>query len=60
MDAVKREELEYLFVDVEWNQAPGTKDLEGREPVQIAAIATNSYLSIQSSINPVFSRHIAC
>ena len=42
MDAVKREELEYLFVDVEWNQAPGTKDLEGREPVQIAAIATNS------------------
>ena len=42
MDAVKREELEYLFVDVEWNQAPGTKELEGREPVQIAAIATNS------------------
>lgn len=42
MDAVKREELEYLFVDVEWNQAPGTKELEEREPVQIAAIATNS------------------
>lgn len=54
MDVVKKEELEYLFVDVEWNQAPGTKDLEGREPVQIAAIATDSDFYIAK----MFSRAI--
>lgn len=33
MDDVKgkKEEFEYLFLDIEWNQAPGTMDLDGRQ-----------------------------
>ena len=27
--------FEYLFLDIEWNQAPKTTDIEEREPVQI-------------------------
>lgn len=31
MEDVKSEKIEYLFLDIEWNQAPGTSDLDGRE-----------------------------
>ncbi len=27
--------IEFLFIDMEWNQKSGTKGLEGREPIQI-------------------------
>ena len=26
----ENEQFEYLFLDIEWNQAPGTTGLEGR------------------------------
>lgn len=33
VENVKREKgpFEYLFLDIEWNQAPGTSGLDGRE-----------------------------
>ena len=47
MEDVRREErCEYLFLDIEWNQAPGTVRIEGREPVQIAAVAADGELQI--------------
>lgn len=39
MEDVKREKIEYLFLDIEWNQAPGTSDLDGREAIQIGVVA---------------------
>ena len=32
----------YLFLDMEWNQAPGTTDLEGREAIQIGVLAADT------------------
>ncbi len=47
MEDVRREErCEYLFLDIEWNQAPGTVGIGGREPVQIAAVAADGELQI--------------
>ena len=44
MNSTKREkeQLEYLFLDIEWNQEPGTTDLDGREAIQIGAVATDA------------------
>lgn len=42
MDDVKKEQLEYLFLDIEWNQAPGTTGLDGREAVQIGVVAADA------------------
>lgn len=44
MGDIKKESYEYLFLDIEWNQAPGTEGLYGREAIQIAAIATDAEL----------------
>ena len=43
MDDVKREKekVEYLFLDIEWNQASGTKGLDGREAIQIGVVAAD-------------------
>lgn len=43
MDDAKRgkEQFEYLFLDIEWNQAPGTIDLDGREAIQIGVVAAD-------------------
>ena len=38
---VTKEKYEYLFLDIEWNQEPGTTDIDGREPVQIAIVAAD-------------------
>lgn len=47
MEDVRREErCEYLFLDIEWNQVPGTVGIGGREPVQIAAVAADGELQI--------------
>ena len=37
VEDAKREKgpFEYLFLDIEWNQAPGTSGLDGREAIQI-------------------------
>ena len=36
--------IEFLFVDMEWNQKLGTKDLKGREPIQIGLLGTDANL----------------
>ena len=42
-DAIREEkQVEYLFLDIEWNQAPGTIELGGREAIQIAAVAVDA------------------
>ncbi len=41
---VRKEKYEYLFLDIEWNQEPGTTDIDGREPVQIAIVAADEEL----------------
>ena len=38
-------QFEYLFLDLEWNQTPGTTDLEDREAVQIGIVATDARLN---------------
>ena len=38
--------FEYLFLDIEWNQAPKTTDIEEREPVQIGIVAADANLNI--------------
>ena len=37
--------FEYLFLDIEWNQAPKTTDIEEREPVQIGIVAADAKLN---------------
>lgn len=44
MEDVKREKFEYLFLDIEWNQTPGTSDLEGREAIQIGVVAADEQI----------------
>ena len=53
MEAVA-EQYEYLFLDLEWNQPPGTTAVEDREPVQIGIVAADS--SLQK--NKTFSKAI--
>lgn len=50
----RKEDYEYLFLDIEWNQAINTTGLEGQEPIQIAAIATDEYFNIQK----LFSKYV--
>ena len=38
----ENEQFEYLFLDIEWNQAPGTTGLEGREAIQIGVVAADA------------------
>ena len=38
------DKIEFLFIDMEWNQKSGTKDLEGREPIQIGLLGADAYL----------------
>lgn len=35
---------EYLFIDIEWNQRPGTTGIEDREPIQIGIVAADESL----------------
>ena len=44
MDGIKieKERFEYLFLDIEWNQAPGTTGMDGREAIQIGAVAADA------------------
>ena len=44
MEDVKSEKIEYLFLDIEWNQAPGTSDLDGREAIQIGVVAADAQI----------------
>lgn len=36
--------IDFLFIDMEWNQKAGTKDLEGREPIQIGLLGADECL----------------
>lgn len=38
----EKEQLEYLFLDLEWNQVPETTGLVGREAIQIGVVAANT------------------
>lgn len=44
MSEANEEYFEYLFLDIEWNQTPGTLEIEKREPVQMAILATDENL----------------
>ena len=46
--------MEYLFLDLEWNQAPGTMGLDGREAIQIGVVAAD--IKIQKT--KIFSKAI--
>ena len=39
--------FEYLFVDIEWNQAPKTTEIEFREPIQIGIVAADENMEIK-------------
>ena len=41
------EKFEYLFVDIEWNQTPGTNGIEDREPIQIGVVATDESMNLK-------------
>lgn len=49
-DKKMAETFEYLFVDMEWNQTPGTEGIEDREPVQIGIVATDEQLQVMAEI----------
>lgn len=40
----EKEPFEYLFLDIEWNQAPGTSGLDGREAIQIGVVAADAQI----------------
>lgn len=42
MGDVKREKKNFL--DIEWNQAPGISDLDGRETTQIGVVAVDAQI----------------
>ena len=44
------EKFEYLFVDIEWNQTPGTNGIEDREPIQIGVVATDESMNLKKII----------
>lgn len=46
VENAKREKgpFEYLFLDIEWNQAPGTSGLDGREAIQIGVVAADAQI----------------
>lgn len=45
------EKFEYLFVDIEQNQTPGTNGIEDREPIQIGAVATDESMNLKKSFS---------
>lgn len=45
------EKYEFLFVDIEWNQTPGTNGIEDREPIQIGVVATDEELNLKKSFS---------
>lgn len=45
------EKFEYLFVDIEWNQTPGTNGIEDREPIQIGVVATDESMNLKKSFS---------
>lgn len=45
------EKFEYLFVDIEWNQTPGTNGIEDREPIQICVVATDESMNLKKSFS---------
>ena len=39
-----KRQIEFLFLDMEWNQEPGSTELEGREAIQIGVVAADKDL----------------
>ena len=44
MRAANKPYFYYLFLDIEWNQTPGTDDMENREPILLALVTANAEL----------------
>ena len=44
MDDIMKRQIEFLFLDMEWNQEPGSTELEGREAIQIGVVAADKDL----------------
>lgn len=44
MSEANKKYFEYLFMDIEWNQTPGTLDMENREPTQMTILAADQNL----------------
>ena len=40
----EKEQVEYLFLDLEWNQPCGTTELADREAIQIGIVAADAQL----------------
>lgn len=47
----KPEKFEYLFVDIEWNQTPGTNGIEDREPIQIGIVGTDENMNLKKTFS---------
>ena len=48
------EKFEYLFVDIEWNQTPGTNGIEDTEQIQIGVVATDESMNLKKSFSIIF------
>lgn len=49
---LRKEQVEYLFLDLEWNQPCGTTELADREAVQIGIVAADAQLKQLRSFGP--------
>lgn len=50
---LRKEQVEYLFLDLEWNQPCGTTELADREAVQIGIVAADAQLKQLRSFSRV-------
>lgn len=47
----KKRQTEYLFLDIEWNQTPGTADAKNRAPVQIGIVSADQNLQERNTFS---------
>ena len=52
----EKEQFEYLFLDLEWNQPVGTTELTDREAVQIAIVAADEAMNQVKSFSRAIRR----
>ena len=53
-----KKHVAYLFLDIEWNQTPGTADLEGREAIQIGVVAADEAMKkVKSFLKAIQLKH---
>lgn len=52
------EKIEYMFVDIEWYQTPGTKGIENRDLIQIGVIATDEIMDEKYFSDDIVGRFV--